>query len=421
MRETVLTFRWAGGKIPRQARLAAFLSVVVVAVTGWATVGAASAEAATIGRTTPQATGASTSAAAYRWGGLDQQPEPGGRRGGRRTPGHRRHNGHDRPAGVSNSASYVLTSDGTVWAWGLGGLGQLGNGATADADKTAVKVAIPTGVTITRLANPMPFDSGLALDSTGHVWGWGHNGDSSMCLPGQDLTQPTEVPGLADVTVLTGQGNHSLFDAGGTVVGCGGNPYGELGDGTKKDSSTPVSVVGLPDVPVVSLESSWHGSGALLANGAYYDWGFNAAGQMGIGRTTRSVTTPQKVPLEANAQQVFQGGSIGDNGQTLALLSDGTVWAWGNGRAGQLGDGSSSSSDTPVPVSVPNGVSFVQLSTGGSSSYAVDSTGAVWSWGSDKDGALGDGSTRGHRTTPARIAGGPFTYVTSTAINVGAY
>ncbi len=251
-----------------------------------------------------------------------------------------------------------------------------------------------------------------------------------MCLPDQDLLQPTEIPGLSHVTVLTGQGDHASFDAGGAVVSCGENSFGQLGDGTTTRSVSPVSVIGLPDESVGSLESSWCGTGALMADGTYYDWGFNVHGQMGVGTTKKAIKTAEKVALPAKAMQVFQGGSINVNGQTVALLSNGTVWAWGDGHAGQLGDGGRSYSDTPVQVSVPDGVSFVQVSTGGTTSYAVDATGKIWSWGSDKDGSLGNGasaedgeagSSAGDVLVPTRIAGGPFTFVTSTAVNVAAY
>jgi alpha-tubulin suppressor-like RCC1 family protein len=398
------------------------LSVVALAaMTCLTPVGAISADGATMHGSTNGVTGSTTSARAYRWGAWINN--------------HNRVVGRaiDAPqaiAGItgtivqltaSNATSYVLTSDGTVWAWGLGSVGELGNGGTSPSYKTAMKVDFPADVTITQLATPMPFDSGLARDSTGHVWAWGLDANSSMCLKSEDILKPTEVSGLSNVTALTGQGDHSSFDAGGTVVSCGDNNFGQLGDGTTTSSATPVSVIGLPDDAVVSLESSWCGTGALLANGTYYDWGFNVHGQMGIGNTKKTIKTAEMVPLPAKAVQVFQGGSISVNGQSVALLSDGTVWAWGNGHAGQLGDGGTSYSDTPVQVSVPSGVSFVQVNSGGATSYAVDSTGRIWSWGSDKDGSLGNGSSTGDALTPTRIAGGPFTFVTSTAINVAAY
>ena len=74
---------------------------------------------------------------------------------------------------TSNSDTYALTSTGSVWAWGVGSNGELGNGSTPLYVRTAVQVEFPAGVTITSLPNPMPFDGGLAMDSPGNTWGWG--------------------------------------------------------------------------------------------------------------------------------------------------------------------------------------------------------------------------------------------------------
>ena len=64
---------------------------------------------------------------------------------------------------------------------------------------------------------------------------------------------------------------------------------GELGNGSTASSPTPTPVIGLPRTArVTALTSSWEGSGALLATGAYYDWGYNPAGQLGYGTTASS-------------------------------------------------------------------------------------------------------------------------------------
>ena len=171
---------------------------------------------------------------------------------------------------------YTLTSDGTVWAWGVASFGELGDGQDPSYSTRAVEVQFPAGVRIASLANPMPFDGALAIDSSGHVWGWGLNAIGDLCLSGLTALRPSELP-LSGVSLATGARTHSLFYSGGTVYACGAGLYGVLGTGSTANSSTPVPVTGLPSTPgVVALTSSWEGSGALLKNGT----------------TTTGVTTP---------------------------------------------------------------------------------------------------------------------------------
>ena len=114
--------------------------------------------------------------------------------------------------------------------------------------------------------------------------------------------------------------------------------------------------------------------------------------------------------------QVAQGGSIWNNGQTLVRLSDGSLWAWGNNRAGQLGNERLHGKSRPVRFYAPAGVRYRSLATGSATSYAVSSTGNVYAWGVSYEGQLGDGflSTT---LTPVLIATGA-SAISSTANNV---
>src|SRR5262249_388314 len=150
----------------------------------------------------------------------------------------------------SNSDGYALTSSGSVWAWGVASYGELGNGKTSPYDTTAVQVHLPAGVRIVTLANPMPFDGALAIDSTGHVWGWGLNAEGDLCLSGPEELSPKELP-LTGVTLATGARTHALFDSGGRVLACGGGEDGALGDGSTNSSPTPIPVVVLPTTATV--------------------------------------------------------------------------------------------------------------------------------------------------------------------------
>jgi alpha-tubulin suppressor-like RCC1 family protein len=319
---------------------------------------------------------------------------------------------------TSNSDTYALTSTGRVWAWGVGSYGELGNGSRPLETARAVAVDFPPKVTITSLPDPMPFDGGLALDSEGNAWAWGLNAVHDLCLrSGTVVARPEKIP-LAHVTLGTGARTHSLFDANGRLYACGSGEFGELGNGSSASSSTPTPVVGLPAGTVKALTSSWGGSGALMADGTYYDWGYNEAGQLGDG-TTRDSAVPIHVTLPSKVNHVFQGGSGAKNGQTVAVLSNGSLWTWGSGAQGQLGTGRRRSSTIPVPITLPRGAKAAAVASGGYASYAIDTSGELWSWGHNNDGQLGTGDSGRDRLVPVST-GLSLTQISSTAQNVAA-
>lgn len=147
----------------------------------------------------------------------------------------------------SNSDGYGLTTGGRVYAWGAGAQGELGNGTTPTLSRRAVRVDFPAGVVIERLADPMPFGGGMAIDTHGRVWAWGNDQRRQFCQPrGADLETPVRVP-LSYVTLAAGAQMHAVYDAGGTVVSCGLSDFGLLGDGATGRSlisGTPVAVKG---------------------------------------------------------------------------------------------------------------------------------------------------------------------------------
>lgn len=317
---------------------------------------------------------------------------------------------------TSNSDGYALTSTGQVYGWGVNSYGELGYGTLTPYETRAVKVRFPAGVKIRALADPMPFDGALAIDSSGHAWAWGLNVFGDLCLSGFIEDRPQRIR-LPRVSLATGARTHSLLDSGGAVYACGSGNAGELGNGSTASATRPTPVVGLPaGERVLALTSSWEGSGALLADGSYYDWGYNAAGQLGDGTMTDS-SRPVRVDLPGPVRQVFQGGSGPSNGQTIAVLEDGSVWMWGANSRGQLGDGTKIGSDVPVELHLPDGVRIVNVSTGGYASYAVDATGRLWAWGDNREGQLGTGSSPRLTTVPTEL-GIHLTQVSSTAQNV---
>jgi alpha-tubulin suppressor-like RCC1 family protein len=294
--------------------------------------------------------------------------------------------------GTSNSTEYALLADGSLYAWGLGTQGELGDGSLTNSLDVPVRVRFPAGVKIASIpTDAMPFDTGLAVDTHGNVWGWGNNGGGELCLGNTKMyTTPVRLP-LSGVTAVAGASAHALYDAAGTLYACGSNFDGDLGDGSWGNSTTPVKVARINGAHVVKLVAAFANSGALLANGKYFDWGYNGAGQLGNGTAGRGSDVPVRVHLPDAVTQVAQGGSFWNNGQTLVKLADGSLWSWGSDQDGQLGTGSLDRSPVPVRFYAPPGVRYKSLATGSATSYAVSADGKVYAWGVSYEGQLGDG------------------------------
>jgi alpha-tubulin suppressor-like RCC1 family protein len=308
--------------------------------------------------------------------------------------------------GTSNSTEYALLANGSVYAWGGGRQGQLGDGRRKNSFSAARRVRFPAGVRIAWLpTDVMPFNTALAVDTQGHVWGWGYNRNGQLCLGNHQLyTTPVELP-FSGVTALAGAGEHATYDAGGTLYSCGGGHNGELGDGSMADSETPVKVQGLNGQQVTTLVAAYSNAGALLANGEYFDWGLDGDGQLGNGTVGHSSDVPVQVPLPAPVSQVVQGGSLPGNGQTLVMLTDGSLRGWGDGQFYQLGNGRKGVFPSPVKFSAPPGVTYATLATSGNTSYAVSTAGTVYAWGASNKGQVGDGSTNKAKQPVAVLSG----------------
>jgi len=149
---------------------------------------------------------------------------------------------------------------------------------------------------------------------------------------------------------------------------------------------------------LVSVSAATHVL-ALNDNGTVWAWGDNRYGQLGIGTMGGTQDTPQKVLID-NVTAISAA-----MGQSLALKSDGTVWAWGYGDDGRLGYGGYESQ--PVPVQVKNLTNIIAIAARGQNGYALKSDGTVWAWGDNRDGTIGDGTygVTNFKSTPVQVKG----------------
>ena len=297
--------------------------------------------------------------------------------------------------GAEYSAS--LKQDGTVWTWGANTYGQLGNG-TATSSTTPVQTENLSGVVLVTAGQ----NHTLALQSSGAAWAWGANANGQL---GNGSTTnnafPIQVTGLPFVLSVAGGGGHSLALADdGSVWAWGLNNDGQLGIGQSGDdqngnpliSRVPVQVSGLSGASAIA-GGGYH-SLALKSDGTIWAWGSNSNGQLGNNTTTDS---PVPVPVSGLTGMIaVAGGGV----YSLALKSDGTIWAWGRNDAGQLGN--STTTDSSVPVQVAKLTGILAIAAGDSDSVALKSDGTVWTWGRNNYGQLGVGANSS--SVPVRVS-----------------
>jgi alpha-tubulin suppressor-like RCC1 family protein len=296
--------------------------------------------------------------------------------------------------------SLALTSTGSALAWGYNSNGQLGDG-TNTGSTTPVAVSL-NGTTVTAVSAGRVHS--LALTSAKSVLAWGYNGYGQLGDgTNNDSTTPVAVSlnGTTVTAVSAGNDFSLALTSTGSVLAWGKNQNGELGDGTNNDSTTPVAVHLPADTTVTAVDAGNDFSLALTSTGSVLAWGYNGSGQLGNATNTDS-STPVAVHLPADTTvTAISGGAA----HSLALTSTGSALAWGRNQNGELGSATTGQfgSSTPVAVSLPADTTVTAISGGGFFSLALTSTGSVLAWGWNADGELGNNSTTGS-TTPVAVS-----------------
>jgi alpha-tubulin suppressor-like RCC1 family protein len=230
---------------------------------------------------------------------------------------------------------------------------------------------------------------------------WGDNSAGELCngtLTGRE--SPAGVPSLSGVRALAAGGRHVLaLLSNGTVRACGDDTFGQLGNGAASANGTSELFAAVPRLPkVIGVAAGAEHSLALLANGTVMAWGDGREGQLGDGGTASS-TVPVAVKGLTRVKAIAAGNLF-----SLALLTNGTVLAWGDNRSGALGNGTEINSDVPVPVKGLTGVTAI--AGGGFYALALLANGTVRSWGDNESDQLGDGqdvSVQPVSTVPVRV------------------
>lgn len=248
--------------------------------------------------------------------------------------------------------SLAIGADGKLYAWGNNTFGQLGLGSTTPMDTSSpAVVAMPAGVTSWSAIGAGMYSS-FALGNNGVLYAWGYNATGLLGVGDMNQrNQPTAVANPAGVTwrmVVAGE-NHTLaLTTDGNLYGWGDDSYGQTALGDAEDQTIPRHVSFPPGVTSwSSISAGGSHSAAIGSDGRLYAIGRNDDGQIGKGDTL-DARDPYVMPFPAGVTS-WRSVSLGLT-HTLAVASNGRVYAWGGNVAGQIGDGSRIKRTTPVLV-----------------------------------------------------------------------
>ncbi|MFA5794830.1 MAG: fibronectin type III domain-containing protein [Candidatus Brocadiia bacterium] len=286
---------------------------------------------------------------------------------------------------VGAEHTVALKTDGTLWAWGYNGWGQLGL-AVYDNKNTPNQIGSENDwAQIAAGGNHT-----LAIKTNGTLWAWGINNAGQLGLGDTtDRNTPTQVGADTDWLVLAVGVSHNMaLKTNGTVWSWGGNSTGELGLGDTTDRNTPTRIGTASDWAEISC-GGWH-TLARKTNGTLWSWGFNGWGGLGVGITSNK-TTPVQIGTDTNWAKVRGGHKY-----TIALKNNGTLWSWGQNDNGQLGLGDTTTRYVPTQIGSEN--TWLQISAApfsfptdifGGHTLAIKNNGTLWVWGENNYGQLG--------------------------------
>ncbi|MEA2090747.1 MAG: hypothetical protein U9O83_00080, partial [Campylobacterota bacterium] len=305
---------------------------------------------------------------------------------------------------VAGSGGQSFMWSGTeVMAWGHNDKAQLGLGYVSVVPSHESYNSLPA-TTLSSFNNIQAIAAGgshsLALLSDGSVWAWGDNDFGQLGNDTKvDSPTPVQAIGLTNVQTIAAGEHHSLaLLSDGSVWIWGDNSYEQL------QQLDPVYKGGYSSIPVksytlhsgiIAIAAGDNHTLALDSNGAVWAWGENDYGQLG----STSTDSDHNFPIQVVVPGIVEAIAAGAN-HSLALRNDNTVWAWGSNWSGQLGN--ETNIDSVRPVQVMENVKAV--STVENHSLALDKNGTVWTWGNNISGQLADGS-RISRNKPIEVSG----------------
>jgi alpha-tubulin suppressor-like RCC1 family protein len=297
-----------------------------------------------------------------------------------------------------NLHTAAIKTDGTLWLWGGAGNGQLGTNDLTT--KTTPVTTFAGGTNWKQVGSSTNHTSAIKTDGTLWTWGFGGSGQLGTNDTTQRNTPVTTFAGGTNWKQLSsGNSYTAAIKTDGTLWTWGSGVSGQLGNNATTNRSTPVTTF--------AGGTNWKQVGcggghiaAIKTDGTLWTWGRGLEGQLGTNDTTDRSTPVTTFAGGTNWKQVSSGDF-----HTAAIKTDGTLWTWGAGAAGQLGTNDTTQRNTPV-TTFAGGTNWKQVSSSANHTAAIKTDGTLWTWGSGANGQLGTNDTADRSTPVTTFAGG---------------
>ena len=300
----------------------------------------------------------------------------------------------------ANLHTTAIKTDGTLWTWGNGRYGRLGNAVTTGNISTPV-TTFAGGTNWKQVSGGNTLTAAIKTDGTLWIWGLATLGRLGNGITTGNVSTPvTTFAGGTNWKQVSGGGSHcAAIKTDGTLWTWGNGGNAQLGTNAVTDKSTPVTTfAGGNNWKQVSA-GNLH-TAAIKTDGTLWTWGSGDSGRLGNAVTTNVSTPVTTFAGGTNWKQVSAGGF-----HMAAIKTDGTLWTWGNGANGRLGNAVTTNVSTPV-TTFAGGSSWKQVSSGGYHMAAIKTDGTLWTWGNGTLAQLGNNSATSVSTPVTTFAGG---------------
>jgi len=289
----------------------------------------------------------------------------------------------------------AIKDDGTLWGWGANNKGWLGQNNTTQYSSP---VQVPGTTWKTMSLAGTNSETAHAIKTDGTLWGWGDNDNGQLAVGSKtEYSSPVQIPGTTWKAAISGGHKFMGFKTDGTLWVCGRNTDGQLGLNNKTDYQSPVQIPGTTWGESFACQDAT--GAAIKTDGTLWTWGDNASGGLGHNNTTE-YSSPKQVGSDTTWSKIGSG----IQNCMLGLKTDGTLWAWGDNDQGQLGVNSRTFYSSPIQIGSDTTWDNVEI-TMGYHAVAHKTDGTLWNWGAGANGQLGQNGPNIRRSSPTQVPG----------------